>query len=80
MFMHLLFNTRNAFSDSALECHEKLIYFVPHKLTNGRSLFCSRLWLSSGQVSSAVYFKAKATMRRIRRMRNALMRRLFGGP
>jgi len=67
--MHLLFNTRSAFSDAALECHEKLIYFVPHKLTNGRLLFGSRLWVSSGRVSSVVYFKANGTTRR---MRNAL--------
>lgn len=50
---------------AALECHEELIYFVPHKLTNGR-----RLGVSSVQA-------LQSERRTTRRMRNALMRRVL---
>lgn len=65
--MHLLFNTGSggglrARGVSTLECHERLIYFALHKLTNGR-LFQVR---TGGQ-----NFKASGAMRR---MRDALMR------
>lgn len=50
----------------ALECHEGLIYFALHKLTN------ARLFLVAGRgYDEGDNFKASATTRR---MRDALMR------